>query len=200
MSADFTSETDPRGSGAWRSRRPSQPPQKASVGEVSLHRCETFNKILSFLYLGSEEVATEEGNLESLGASYILNATNEENPLFPNGQRPNYHYLSLGPLLDWEEEKIDAHFDKSYAFIEEAKKNDQNVLVYSGAGVSRGSTIVIAYLIKSGHSLREAYELVKKKRPIIEPNEGFAKQLISYEEKLHSNPTMSLADFTFSAD
>jgi len=150
--------------------------------------------------LGSEEVATEEASLESLGVSYVLNATNEENPLFPNGQRLNYHYLSLGPLLDWEEEKIDVHFDKCFDFIEEAKKKDQQVLVYSGAGVSRGSAIVIAYLIKTGQTLKEAYELVKKKRPIIEPNEGFAKQLISFEQRVHSNSSMSLGDFTFSAD
>ena len=53
--------------------------------------------------------------------------------------------------------------------------------------MSRSSTIVIAHLMLSrGMSLREAHDLVKERRPFIEPNEGFAKQLIELESELGS--------------
>jgi len=42
--------------------------------------------------------------------------------------------------------------------------------------------MVIAYLVKyQGMTLRQAYLLVKEKRPITRPNLGFWEQLIQYE-------------------
>ena len=40
-------------------------------------------------------------------------------------------------------------------------------------GVSRSTTIVIAYLIGKGMNFNEAFETVKKARPCTSPNEGF---------------------------
>jgi len=50
------------------------------------------------------------------------------------------------------------------------------VLVHCHMGVSRSATVVIAYLMKYFHMThREAYNFVKKKRSVINPNEGFRK-------------------------
>jgi hypothetical protein len=49
-------------------------------------------------------------------------------------------------------------------------------------GVSRSATIVIHYLVKEGMSLREAFTLVKERRPAIAPNVGFFKKLVDAEK------------------
>jgi len=49
-----------------------------------------------------------------------------------------------------------------------------SVLVHCSMGISRSSTIVIAFIMKKfTFSFSKAYNLVKKKRPIICPNSGF---------------------------
>ena len=57
------------------------------------------------------------------------------------------------------------------------------VLVHCLGGVSRSSTIVIAYLmIKYGFSLEEAYDHVKSKKRNIAPNFSFMGQLMDLEQ------------------
>jgi len=61
---------------------------------------------------------------------------------------------------------------------------------YSNAGVSRSAAIVIGFLIsKKGFTFQAAYNLVKKARPAINPNEGFRKQLGSLQPTLPSSIT-----------
>lgn len=61
-------------------------------------------------------------------------------------------------------------------FMNENK--DKKIFVHCNAGVSRSPSIVIAYLIKSlNYSFKEAFNLVKNKRNIINPNEKFIKEL-----------------------
>ena len=62
-------------------------------------------------------------------------------------------------------------------FIEE-NIGKTNVLVHCQAGVSRSATIVIAYMMrKYQYSMDVAVDRVKKRRPYIDPNKGFMKQL-----------------------
>ncbi|KAL7568045.1 hypothetical protein ACA910_020765 [Epithemia clementina (nom. ined.)] len=59
-----------------------------------------------------------------------------------------------------------------------------SVLVHCMAGVSRSTSVVLAYLIEyENMSLEDAYVLVKQRRPEIYPNDGFWAQLASYETK-----------------
>ena len=59
------------------------------------------------------------------------------------------------------------------------------LILYSHAGISRSSSILLAYLIKyKGMSVDEALKLAKEQRPKINPNPGFLKQLREYEEEL----------------
>jgi len=61
-------------------------------------------------------------------------------------------------------------------------------LVHCAAGISRSSTIVIAYLMQAMQfSLTEAFKYVREKRPIISPNDGFSRQLQVYQDILSSN-------------
>lgn len=63
-------------------------------------------------------------------------------------------------------------------FIKDSLDSNKNVLVHCNAGVSRSSMVIIAYLICYDNcSYEDAYNLVKNKRPAIQPNAGFVRQL-----------------------
>ena len=52
-------------------------------------------------------------------------------------------------------------------------------------GISRSATLVIAYLIKKNLiGAREALKYVEEKRSIVFPNNGFLKQLGTFEKQI----------------
>jgi len=62
----------------------------------------------------------------------------------------------------------------------------KQVVVNCFAGVSRSTTVVLAYLMyKNKWSLEEALDFVIDKRPIVDPNEGFICQLYNIQDSLH---------------
>ncbi|KAL6043223.1 Protein-tyrosine-phosphatase mkp1 [Balamuthia mandrillaris] len=111
----------------------------------------------SRLFLGAQEAATNVEGLAHHKVTHILNvATGIEN-LFPQ----DFVYLSE-PLYDDEQQQIERHFERCFAFIEQGISHS-GVLVHCNAGVSRSASIVIAYLMNK-HRLRfeEAYQRVKE--------------------------------------
>lgn len=62
-------------------------------------------------------------------------------------------------------------------------------------GKSRSATLVLIYLVKHcGMTLREAFLMLKAKRPIVEPNIGFWRQMINFEEKLIGRASVKIVD------
>lgn len=60
-----------------------------------------------------------------------------------------------------------------------------NVLVHCYMGISRSSTLVIAFLMKEyGMDYHKAFAFTKSKRDVIDPNEGFERDLKKFEEYL----------------
>lgn len=60
----------------------------------------------------------------------------------------------------------------------------KKVLVHCRLGVSRSASVVLAYLLKTtNQTLKEVFQFVKHKRPIIKPNPSFIKQLMYLERK-----------------
>jgi len=79
-------------------------------------------------------------------------------------------------------------FDEAHKFINMARDNKKGVLVHCARGVSRSSTVVIAYLMKeNGWRFSEAFRFVANKRPMIRPNKGFVEQLMTFENQLFGN-------------
>eukprot|EP00978_Attheya_sp_CCMP212_P024580 scaffold77469_cov50-Attheya_sp.AAC.5 len=69
-------------------------------------------------------------------------------------------------------------------FIERHVATGGSVLVHCQMGISRSSSIVIAYLIRYHQmTLDEAYEYVSRRRPMICPNPGFWHQLGVFEKR-----------------
>lgn len=96
-------------------------------------------------------------------------------------------YISLP---DSPDANITQYFDKTYDFINKHISKGENVLVHCMAGVSRSSTIVLNYIIRKMYEnnevttcpcrlLNEVMDYVRTKRPVVNPNDGFMKQLLS---------------------
>lgn len=68
------------------------------------------------------------------------------------------------------------------------------MLVHCYAGVSRSSSFVIAYLInKYLMTYDDAKDKVKKRRPCIQPGDGFIHQLRSYAKVIQNREEERLA-------
>ncbi|XP_034403147.1 protein phosphatase Slingshot homolog 1 [Cyclopterus lumpus] len=133
--------------------------------------------IFDHVYLGSEWNASNLEELRDCGVGYILNVTREIDNFFPG--MFSYHNIRV-----YDEDATDllAHWNDTYNFIVKAKKNNSKCLVHCKMGVSRSASTVIAYAMKEyGWSLEKAYNFVKQKRSIAQPNAGFMRQLAEYE-------------------
>lgn len=88
-------------------------------------------------------------------------------------------------VADKSEQGLAKFFDEAHQFIDEARRKKCNILVHCLAGVSRSPTFAIAYLMRvNSLSLQDAFNLVKRCRPQIDPNLSFISQLMVYEESL----------------
>ena len=69
-----------------------------------------------------------------------------------------------------------------------------NIFVFCQMGISRSSTVILAYLIKEHDmSLLDAFNSLRESRDIIKPNFGFLKQLQDWE-KVHTGHRTNLDD------
>jgi len=92
------------------------------------------------------------------------------------------------PINDLPGEDIVRLFNMTTNIIEGHLKAGENVLVNCNMGVSRSTTIVLAYIIrKIGMEVDSALTLCRKFRPCCNPNYGFIEQLKRYHLKIREN-------------
>lgn len=78
-----------------------------------------------------------------------------------------------------------------FIFLDKAIKENGRVLVHCVGGISRSSTIIIAYLmLKYDYSLNKAFDMVKIKKTNIAPNFNFMGQLLELERKRQDSPSL----------
>lgn len=89
-------------------------------------------------------------------------------------------------VKDVVEEIIIPHtVEEAISFINKAKQDNARIFVHCTVGKSRSASIILAYLMHScDMDLMQAMEHLKQRRPIIEPNDGFVRQLFKYEQML----------------
>uniref|UniRef100_A0A3Q2XBT5 Protein phosphatase Slingshot homolog 1 n=1 Tax=Hippocampus comes TaxID=109280 RepID=A0A3Q2XBT5_HIPCM len=113
---------------------------------------------------------------------YILNVTREVDNFFPGIF--SYHNVRV---YDEDASDLLAHWNDTYNFIVKAK-NSSKCLVHCKMGVSRSASTVMAYAMKEyGWPLEKAYNFVKQKRSVAQPNAGFMRQLAEYQGILDAN-------------
>ena len=126
-------------------------------------------EIIPHLYLGSIGSASNLKELQKCKITHIVCCGENIKNFFPD----KFKYIKK-------------YFESSYKYIDEAIKNKGNVLVHCHAGVSRSSSFVIAYIMKSQKKKCDTVlDIVKSKRNKINPNPGFILQLKEYEKELN---------------
>lgn len=145
-------------------------------------RTHSYNEILPRLYLGDITTAMNRQEMIRLGITDMITAEIKQIPTQELAQTIQ-RYLFIN-VMDHTKQDLISHFETSNEFIETALKNPTNkVYVHCVAGVSRSASIVIAYIMKTRcMNYQEALELVSQKRKVVDPNEGFVKQLVLYHK------------------
>ena len=129
----------------------------------------------------------DEDILSEINIKVVISAlTEEEYEDYMIGEQ-DFHNIEWIRLVidDDKDEKISQYFFEVHNIINKALAENKNVIVHCAAGISRSSSLVIAYLMIENRWLyEEAYNYVKSKRSIINPNIGFVKQLKALEYRL----------------
>jgi len=140
------------------------------------------------IFIGDYDDASDLITLKDLNITNVLICAAKLEMKFPN----NFTYKHL-VLEDNEEENIAQYFEHNYIFIKKAIEKKGKVFVVCFFGVSRSVTCVIAFLMKYKNlSIENSFNLVKSKRYLANPNDGFIIQLKQYEISLESNKSLNI--------
>lgn len=135
------------------------------------------------LYLGRGDQATNEKIVSDLRLTHVVNIGSEHASPFTD----RVQYLNI-KLDDNPSSDLKIYFAKACQFMSEALAAGGRTLVHCNLGVSRSSTIVIAYLMKSKQwTLKVAHDYVRDRRTCIRPNRGFLQQLSDWEQSILGN-------------
>jgi protein-tyrosine phosphatase len=89
-------------------------------------------------------------------------------------------------IKDNSDEDILKYIDDIIKIIDNVNNNNQAVLIHCNKGISRSSSIIIAYIMKKyKKSFNDAFEFVMQKKNNINPNLGFIMQLEQYDKYIN---------------
>ncbi|CAF4559145.1 unnamed protein product, partial [Rotaria socialis] len=139
-----------------------------------------------FIYHGTIFHARNINLLEKLHIRNILNVCNVR---LSRKIVDKYHVFWINLQDDFDVD-IRVHFDQTNEFLQACRNKNEKVLIHCRAGVSRSSSIVLAYLLRYYHDiLYNAYHYLIERRSIAMSKDGFFLQIILYEKDLHVNRT-----------
>lgn len=191
--------------------RPSVEPRRASIDELltgapgerrpkpSAPDLPAFPaRILDNVFLGDvKDASTESLLVAALHITHIVDAANDgmAGEIRRGGMGDRFTYC-LVPVEDDLKANISAHFERVFAFIDEARADPAaRVFVHCREGVSRSVALVLYYLMAStttSYSLGKAYAHVKSVREQAAPNDHFCAQLLKAELKLRGENSVDL--------
>jgi len=137
--------------------------------------------IVPRLHLSDYTIAYDEKELKRLRVTHLVTAMDVSPPYHP--ELPQLKRLHV-PIEDDPRLNIAAHFDQTTQFIREALADESSVVVvHCFMGVSRSATLVAAYLIGTSETrltVKQAIQMLQKKRSVVNPNDGFVRQLKAF--------------------
>ena len=98
----------------------------------------------------------------------------EDIPYFPADFNTCENALKDGEFIQLEQLR------RGVDFIVKHVNAGESVLIMCGAGISRSSTFVLAYMLERGHDLREASALLREKHPVAQPHPELLRSLIKH--------------------
>ena len=129
--------------------------------------------VIDGVYISGWRATKYEGLMLRVGLTHILKMY-ESVPYFSAA------FNTLENACHDGEPLPDGILDRSVGFIKAQIETDQPVLVMCGAGISRSSTMVLAYLIDRGYDLRDAFRLLRTVHPDAAPHPVMWQSLISH--------------------
>lgn len=143
------------------------------------------SRIADHVYLGSDAVAKNREILRQNGITHVLNCVGFVCPEYFKG---DLVYKTLW-LRDSPTEDITSILYDVFDYFEDIREQGGRVLVHCCQGVSRSTSLVIAYLMwRKGQSFEDAFQYVKAARDVANPNMGFACQLLQCQKRVHAVP------------
>lgn len=144
------------------------------------------------IYVGPQHVAGMRylDELQAAGITGIVNCTES----FPNYHEAAIEYCRVA-VSDEAGANILIYLDGATSFIQRHLVAGNSCLVHCQMGISRSATIVLANLLRYQEmNLQQAYTHVKERRPLINPNTGFWKQLIVYQTRIRDASNSSVSE------
>ncbi|KAF3433774.1 hypothetical protein FNV43_RR24877 [Rhamnella rubrinervis] len=143
------------------------------------------SKVAEHIYLGGDAVAKDREILKQNGITHILNCVGF---VCPEYFKADFAYRTLW-LQDSPSEDITSILYDVFDYFEDVREQGGRVFVHCCQGVSRSTSLVIAYLMwREGQSFDDAFQYVKAARGIADPNMGFACQLLQCQKRVHAFP------------
>lgn len=143
------------------------------------------SRIAEHIYLGSDTVAKNHELLRRNGITHVLNCVGF---VCPEYFKSDFVYKTLW-LQDSPTEDITSILYDVFDYFEDVREQRGRVLVHCCQGVSRSTSLVIAYLMwREGQSFEDAFQYVKTARGVTNPNVGFACQLLQCQKRVLAMP------------
>ncbi|CAN0837058.1 Protein-tyrosine-phosphatase MKP1 [Linum grandiflorum] len=163
--------------------------QDRNCGSVKRDRIAVYDKecskVADHVYLGGDAVAKDKDILKKNGITHVLNCVGF---VCPEYFKADFVYRTLW-LQDSPSEDITSILYDVFDYFEDVRERCGRVFVHCCQGVSRSTSLVIAYLMwREGQSFDDAFQYVKSARGIADPNMGFACQLLQCQKRVHAFP------------
>ncbi|XP_050384913.1 protein-tyrosine-phosphatase MKP1 [Argentina anserina] len=143
------------------------------------------SKVAQHIYLGGDAVAKDRDILKQNGITHVLNCVGF---VCPEYFKADFVYRTLW-LQDSPTEDITSILYDVFDYFEDVREQGGRVFVHCCQGVSRSTSLVIAYLMwREGQSFDDAFQYVKAARGIADPNMGFACQLLQCQKRVNAFP------------
>jgi len=138
------------------------------------------SKILDYLYVGGEHIPSQDALAETFNITHIVNTTVKD--YYPHHPVSRGDYCQLFLLDALSEELSETKMETAFQMIDRARAGGHACLVHCRNGMSRSTSVVIAYLMRHFKMpLLEAFNFVRERRPCTSPNPSFMRQLAAFE-------------------
>ncbi|KAJ3372750.1 Dual specificity protein phosphatase 9 [Kappamyces sp. JEL0680] len=150
---------------------------------------EPYSRITPNILIGSDVLPLAPNGpqlMSTIGVTHILNMAAEikNSKVVEDSQLFSLKWI---PVMDNTEVDLDDALQEAIDFIGDAVANNPRavVFVHCKAGRSRSVSAVIGYLVaRERHTLKTAYDLVRKTRKGVSPNLGFMAALLKVEQSI----------------
>jgi len=127
------------------------------------------------LYLGNRSGGSDKDLLAKNGIEVIVNIGAHQKTEVQDGFENHIIRLGDNPKAD-----LTSVLPQCFSAIDDAMSKSKAVLVHCDAGASRSASVVCAWLMRKYHiDFNEALRRLREKRPCVDPNAGFQRQLQS---------------------